>query len=146
MWANGLYLFTGLSKYQRGERDVQYCGITERRFDKRFAEHHVLHNGEINRERKIWLGTVSYPLNFARDILEFAEYAIIYFWKPKQNKKKKVNPPKESVILVSHWFKKDGVTPRKRQETSVKNLSDVICWDSEAKLWRIGNLVVKEDK
>lgn len=134
-WSNGLYLATGKLKYGR-EATIQYCGITEGSFIRRFKSHHKVH--EINREQEFWLGTVKYPENASRDFLETAESIIIYFWQPSLNEKKKIFPPKP-ITLVNNWFKKNG-SPRLRQHTMCKHLNDVISWDGE--LWRSGNLQV----
>ncbi|WP_279453606.1 hypothetical protein [Aeromonas veronii] len=47
---DGLYLATGKLKHKR-EETIQYCGITEGSFIRRFKSHHKLHN--INRDKKI---------------------------------------------------------------------------------------------
>lgn len=134
-WGNGLYLASGKLKYER-EATIQYCGITEGSFIGRFKFHHKVH--EINREQEFWLGTVKYPGEASRHFLEIAESIIIYFWQPALNARKKAFPPKP-ITLVNKWFKKDG-SPRLRQHTMCKHLSDVISWDGE--LWRSGNLQV----
>ena len=137
-WSNGLYLATGKLKYQR-EATIQYCGITEGSFAGRFKSHHKVH--EINREQEFWLGTVKYPSEVTRHFLEIAESIIIYFWQPTLNERKKSFPPKP-ITLVNQWFKKDG-SPRFRQHTMCKHLSDVISWDGT--LWRSGNLQIWEN-
>lgn len=134
-WSNGLYLATGKLKYGR-EATIQYCGITEGSFIRRFKSHHKVH--EINREQEFWLGKIKYPENASRDFLEAAESIIIYFWQPSLNEKKKIFPP-QPITLVNNWFKKNG-SPRLRQHTMCKHLNDVISWDGE--LWRSGNLQV----
>lgn len=137
-WSNGLYLATGKLKYER-EATIQYCGITEGSFIGRFKRHHKVH--EINRGQEFWLGTVKYPEDTSRHFLEIAESIIIYFWQPALNDRKKAFPPKP-ITLINKWFKKDG-SPRLRQHTMCKHLSDVISWDGE--LWRNGNLQVWEE-
>lgn len=134
-WGNGLYLATGKLKYER-EASIQYCGITEGSFIRRFKSHHKVQ--EISREQEFWVGVVNYPTEVSRHFLEMAESIIIYFWQPELNERKKVYAPKP-ITLVSKWFKKDG-TPRRRQHTMCKDLDDVISWDGE--LWRSGNLQV----
>lgn len=137
-WGNGLYLATGKLKYGR-EAEIQYCGITEGRFIRRFKYHHKVK--EINREQCFWLGEIVYPTEASRHFLEIAESIIIYFWQPALNERKKLYVPKP-ITLVSKWFKKDG-SPRRRQHTMCKYLDDVISWDGG--LWRSGNLQVWEE-
>ncbi len=132
---NGLYLLAGKQKYQR-EGDIQYFGITERAFKKRFREHHKIQY--ITRDLQIWLGEIAYPNAFTRSHLETAESIIIYFIGTNLNEHKKFRPPKPTTI-ISHWFKKDG-SPRIRQKSLYKHFHDVISWDGE--YWRTGNLAV----
>jgi hypothetical protein len=135
---NGLYLATGKLRYER-EASIQYCGITEGSFIRRFKSHHKVH--EINRDQEFWLGTVKYPGDPSRHFLETAESIIIYFWQPSLNERKKVFAPKP-ITLINKWFKKDGA-PRRRQHPMCKHLDDVISWDGT--LWRSGNLQVWEE-
>lgn len=137
-WGNGIYLASGKLKYER-EATIQYCGITEGSFFGRFKSHHKV--GEINREKEFWLGTIKYPSDASRHFLEIAESIIVYFWQPALNDRKKAFPPKP-ITLVNKWLKRDG-SPRLRQHTMCKNLSDVISWDGT--LWRSGNLQVWEE-
>ncbi len=137
-WGNGLYLVTGKLKYQK-EACIQYCGITEGSFIKRFKSHHKIQ--KINREQNFWIGTVSYPNKASRHFLEIAESIIIYFWQPELNERKRTYPPKPTT-LINKWFKKDGA-PRRRQHTMCKHLDDVLSWDGD--LWRSGNLQVWND-
>jgi len=134
-WGNGLYLATGKLKYDR-ESTIQYCGITEGSFIKRFKNHHKVH--EINREQEFWIGSVNYPNDATRHYLEMAESIIVYFWQPELNERKKLSMPKP-ISIINKWFKKDN-SPRLRQHPMCKDLSDVISWDGE--LWRSGNLQV----
>ncbi|GAB7215884.1 hypothetical protein OS42_24950 [Dickeya oryzae] len=137
-WGNGLYLVTGKRKYER-EATIQYCGITEGSYVGRFKSHHKAF--EVTREQEFWLGSVVYPDDASRHFLEIAESIIIYFWQPELNEKKRAYPPRP-ITLVNKWFKQDG-SPRVRQHTLCKDLSDVISWDGE--LWRSGNLHVWEE-
>lgn len=134
-WGNGLYLASGKLKYER-DANIQYCGITEGSYIKRFRNHQKVH--EIVKQQKFWIGSISYPNETSRHYLEMAEWMIIYFWKPELNERKKMLLP-NSISLINKWFKKDN-SPRLIQHTMCKNLSDVISWDGE--LWRSGNLQV----
>lgn len=135
---DGLYLATGKLKHKR-EETIQYCGITEGSFIRRFKSHHKLHN--INRDKKFWIGKVQYPDEASRYYLEMAESMIIYFWQPELNEMKKISLPKP-ITLINNWYKKD-YTPRYRQHPMCKYLADVLSWDGE--LWRSGNLKVWGD-
>ncbi|GKW01747.1 hypothetical protein ACS91J_13150 [Pectobacterium carotovorum] len=134
-WGNGLYLVTGKQPYER-EATIQYCGITEGSYVRRFNSKHKAF--DVTKEQEFWLGAVTYPDNASRHFLEIAESIIIYFWQPALNERKKAYPP-TPITLMNKWFKKDG-TPRMRQHSMCKDLSDVISWDGE--LWRSGNLQV----
>lgn len=136
---NGLYMFTGKRKHQKGEAEVQYFGITENSYKGRFRNHHKL--GEINRELGIWLGEIDYPSGHIREHLETAEKILIYFWQPVLNERKKYSPPL-TTTLISHWFTKEGKA-RINQKGIYKDLPDVLCWDGAH--WRLGNLKVYED-
>lgn len=135
---NGLYLFTGKRPYER-EASIQYCGITEGQYRRRFANHQALE--EINRDLQIWLGEVAYPVEHTRTHLEIAEATIVYFWQPELNTQLKYRPPRPTTV-ISHWFKRDG-TPRYNQQSIYSELYDVLCWDGD--LWRTGNLKVWAD-
>ena len=135
---NGLYLAAGKQKYER-ENSIQYCGITEGSFARRFKDHHKI--PQITREQEFWLGEVSVPEKATRHYLEIAETLIIYFWQPALNERKKYTPPKPTTV-ISYWLKKDG-TPRRKQMSIYKDLDDVLSWDGE--YWRTGNLSVYED-
>lgn len=132
---NGLYLLTGKRSYERNEQ-IQYCGITEGLYRNRFKQHHKI--PKIIKDLGIWLGEVVYPQKHTRTHLETAEAIVIYFWQPNLNERKKVCPPRPTV-LMSHWFKKDN-SPRFNQLSIYTDLPDVLCWDGE--LWRSGNLKV----
>lgn len=136
---SGIYLLAGKRKYQR-ESEIQYCGITENAFYRRFANHHTIN--EITREREIWLGELVYPEQWSREHLEAAEALIIYFWQPELNDKKKVNAPQKAITVISHWLKRDG-RPRMKQRAIYKDLDDVLSWDG--RYWRTGNLDIYED-
>jgi hypothetical protein len=137
---NGLYMFTGKRKHQRGEPEIQYFGITKNTYKGRFKNHHKL--SEITRDIGIWLGEVSYPNDHVRDHLETAESILVYFWQPELNERKKFTPPLPTTV-ISHWFSADG-KPRIYQNYIYKNLPDVLCWDGVH--WRIGNLKVYENE
>lgn len=136
---SGIYLFAGKRKYQR-EAEIQYCGITENAFYRRFADHHKINL--VTRECEIWLGEAVYPEQLSREHLEAAEALIIYFWQPELNDKKRANPPTNAITVISHWLKRDG-KPRMKQKAIYKNLDDVLCWDG--KYWRTGNLDIYTD-
>jgi hypothetical protein len=135
-WKNGLYLATGKLKYKQRSATIQYCGITEGSFYRRFKNHHKIY--AINRELKFWIGTITYPDDASRYFLEMAESMIIFFWEPELNERKKLTLP-TSITLINKWFKKDR-SPRFRQHPMCNNLTDVLSWDGE--LWRTGNLKV----
>lgn len=136
--ANGLYLVTGKLKYERSAT-IQYCGITEGAFFRRFRNHHKIH--QIYKESEFWLGSIKYPSESSRHFLELAETLIIYFWQPELNTRKKLSTP-NSITLISKWFK-TNYQPRLRQHTLCKDLDDVLSWDGS--LWRTGNLQVWSD-
>jgi hypothetical protein len=97
---NGLYLLAGRRKYQRTTQ-IQYCGITERRFCERLtSRHHRL--SEIRRDTlAIWIGTPVYPAQFTRDHLEIAEHCFVYFWQPDLNERKSAYHPKRPICFIS---------------------------------------------
>lgn len=132
----GLYLIAGKRRYGR-EDDIQYCGITERDFLARFSDtgHKIKY---IQRDLRIWVGRVAFPLEIGRSQLEAAEKMIVYFWQPHLNDRKKITLPGPTTV-ISHWFKNDG-TPRYRQQGVYRDLHDVISWDGHH--WRTGNLTV----
>lgn len=134
---NGLYLITGKRMYQHGDSEIQYCGITEGKFCSRLSDTHHRKN-EVTRNRNFWLSEVKYPLEVNRELLEFAEKIIVYFWQPELNDRKKISVPKETTV-INRWFTKDR-EPRINQKEIYKNLDDVLSWDG--KNWRTGNLKV----
>ncbi|GAB2732073.1 hypothetical protein GCM10027019_09290 [Melaminivora jejuensis] len=131
----GLYLLTGKRPYERNEQ-IQYCGITEGFFRSRLKQHHKL--PQIKKDLRIWLGQVVYPEQVTRTHLELAEAIIVYFWQPNLNERKRIQPPRPTVI-ISQWLRRDG-SPRFNQLSIYSDLHDVICWDGV--LWRTGNLKV----
>jgi len=138
-FGNGLYLITGMAKRQRFDR-IQYCGITERTFLKRFDDknHKRL---LVTKNREYWLAEVIYPKKVKKDILELAETTLIYFWQTPLNERKKASVPNPTT-LINRWFRID-CKPRIYQQKIYKDLPDVISWDGE--YWRTGNLDVYED-
>jgi hypothetical protein len=130
----GLYIFTGLTKYQRGESHAQYCGITTQDYFTRFRQHHK--KELVTRNQEIWLGEIEYPIlnENRRSILEKAEAIIIYTLGLNLNERKKVYAPKIPITILNRWYKKDG-TIRYNHVSSV-NVPDVISWDGLN--WRIG--------
>ncbi len=134
----GLYLFSGRLKY--GKKDmVLYCGITERDFPDRFANHHKL--PLITQNLKCWTGFVMHSSRVTRKILEDAETLIIYFGQLPLNIKKKNSLPK-CTTLISHWFKAND-EPRYNQQGLLSDFPDVISWDGT--YWREGNLRVWDE-
>lgn len=97
----GLYLFTGKCKYQRVAR-VQYCGITEQLYLKRFQSHHII--DDIERDLQIWLGQIIVPRRPARSTLLHAEWAVIYTLQPPLNTQCRWRPP-EAITILSTWRK-----------------------------------------
>ena len=134
----GLYLLSGLCKYERKD-SIQYCGITERDFPDRFAQHHKV--SLIRRNLRCWTGTVIYPKRASRTTLETAESCLIYFAQPPLNDRKTVNPPKATTV-ISHWFKPNG-EPRYNQQGLLSHFPDVVSWDGSH--WREGNLRAWEE-
>ena len=135
---NGLYLVAGRLPYERQDI-IQYCGITEGSYIKRFKNHHKIF--EVSRNLTFWIGEVIVPENITRYYLEVAESLIIYFWQPALNERKKILEP-EPTTIINYWCKKDG-TPRFNQCSIYKELDDVLSWDGE--YWRTGNLKVYEN-
>mgnify|MGYP001305610905 CR=1 FL=1 len=131
----GLYLIAGMKKGQKYDR-IQYCGITEREYCKRFYQH--AKKEIVTRNREYWLSEVVYPSRIKRDALEIAEKIIIFFWEPPLNDRKKIRPP-EPTTIINMWFKRDG-RPRINQKAIYADLPDVISWDGDK--WRTGNLDV----
>ncbi len=131
--SKGLYLITGFQKFKRTHA-IQYCGITERNFKKRFND--VEHKKEfVTRERKYWLGKILSNTTVLRNDLELVEGLIIYFWQPELNVLKKSTPPNPTVI-INRWYDKDG-NLRRRIMYEAQRLHDVIFWDGES--WHLSD-------
>jgi hypothetical protein len=131
----GLYIFTGKQKYQRDD-SIQYIGITESRYKKRFGRHHKL--DLIYRDTRCWLGQVIHPAHLGRVGLERAESILVYFAQPELNERKIVQPPQPTAV-ISHWFN-EKAAPRYNRQGIFSNFPDVISWDGAH--WREGNLRV----
>ncbi|WP_457630818.1 hypothetical protein [Oceanithermus sp.] len=136
-WGKGLYLITGKQRKQRYSR-IQYCGYTTQSYVSRLSRHHKA--PQVTRDRRYWLSEAAFPKRVTAELLRRAERMVIYFWEPSLNERGIYTPP-EPTTLISRWFRKDG-TPRYRQMSIYKNLSDVISWDGSH--WRVGNLTVFE--
>lgn len=135
MEGGGLYAISGTQKYQRGIH-VQYIGITEQKYTKRFDRRHKVNL--ITRNLNIWVGTVIHPIDLARAGLERAESMLIYILNPPLNEKKRFQLPHPTTI-ISHWFNEKDKARYKRQSI-FKHLPDVVFWDGSH--WREGNLKV----
>jgi hypothetical protein len=131
----GLYICTGRQKYQRQDH-IQYIGITERHFHRRFREHHKLRL--VKHNPRYWLGKIKHPGRLGRVGLERAESMLIYVIDPKLNQRKKVWLPRPTAV-ISHWFNEHRV-PRYNRQGIFAGFPDVISWDGDN--WREGNLRV----
>lgn len=126
--SNGLYLITGFQKFKRNHV-IQYCGITERNFRKRFND--LDHKKElVTRERKYWLGNIRSNTTIVRKDLELVESLIVFFWQPELNVHKKRTPPSPTVI-INRWYNKEKNLRRKIMYEA-QRLHDVIFWDGES--------------
>ncbi|OON70009.1 hypothetical protein [Hymenobacter sp. CRA2] len=138
---NGLYLLTGKKRYSRASTDkALYCGITEGKFRTRINEKH--HKKQEIREAnlKIWLGQIIYPAKFDRSLLERTETCLISFWQPELNEKKKAYYPAQPICFVSQWCRTDGSAYGQRFPEDVRDLQDVLWWDTD--VWRTGDLKI----
>jgi len=143
----GLYLYYGRRYRSRKlpEGSFLYCGISEQDLGKRLASHRG--DPYHHKKNKVWAGRVVFPAGkLKRKYLEDAEYAVIYFARPKGNDMKKKSPPVKPVYLISEWFKPDGKTSRRRKNTVMKSVPDVVCWSPERREQRSGDLKTKRHK
>ena len=135
---NGLYLLTGKQRYERQEQ-IQYCGITERRFCERINSMHPKLPLIREDSFSVWLGHIEYPRLFKRRHLEHAEHCFVSFWQPALNDKKRVWNPELPICFISQWFYRDG-RPRRNRPSIIRDLPDVLWWDTDR--WRTGQLRV----
>jgi hypothetical protein len=91
----------GRQKYERHDQ-IQYCGITERRFcDRINSRHHKL--DRIRPETlTVWLGTIAYSVRFRRRHLEIAEHCLVAYQPTAPNDTKHYYTT-EPVCLISQW-------------------------------------------
>lgn len=134
-FGKGLYFFTGRKPYERTDQ-IQYFGITEGLYRRRFKNHSAI--PQVTKNLRIWFGQVEYPKRFNRTHLELAEGCMVYFWGGDRiiNRRKLIYPP-EPVCLISKWTKTNGDT-RLNRLAIYRDLPDVLWWDGE--YWRTGNL------
>ncbi|SHN51990.1 hypothetical protein [Desulfovibrio litoralis] len=131
---NGLYALFGMQKYERKAK-LQYIGLTQRRYIDRFNEKQDTENqhriNDISRNLMIWLGKVETPKRTVkREILEAAEYALIYFSEPQMNEKKTIYAPKFDCTVISRFFHKNSDKLRKRIPKLLNDIPDVISWNA----------------
>ena len=130
---NGLYMFTGRRRCQRGNPTLQYIGITKQSYAVRFKAHHRLH--EIPNECSIWLGQLDHLDKASSEsvgkAIELVESMLIYFCdQTLLNERKIANPPKESCSVFSRYFNRQGER-RLRQRRLFQPLPDVMVWERE---------------
>ena len=124
----GVYVALGKLKHKRGPSLFQYIGISSNLTQRIKADHDKL--SLITRNRIMWLGEVAStgipgPKNKRTDIqLDLAEWAHIYFLKPKLNDKKLRFPPNRGWTVINRWWRKDFETSRTRRPHN--NLPDMI--------------------
>ncbi len=129
VFGNGLYMFTGRLRYQRGEPALQYVGITKQPYLARFRNHRRI--VEIPRECSIWLGQLDHIDKQEDDDLKLVESMLIYFCDQALiNEQQTRNPPKESCSVFSRYFNREGKRML-RQKRLFRPLPDVMCWEKE---------------
>ena len=127
-----LYIISGLRRYQHGDPQIQYIGITKRGAVVRF--HDKNHPSEqVLRNRQYWLGHLSNVNQEATKAnRELIESALIFTCQTELNKKKKCSPPKKPVVVVNRWITADGEFFREYRITPVqKAVPDVILYDGD---------------
>jgi len=124
----GGYVALGKQKNKRGPSLFQYIGISSKLAQRLTEDHAKLRL--ITRNRILWLGEVAStgipgPKNKKTDIqLDLAEWAHIFFLKPKLNNKKLGYPPGRGLTVINRWWQKDFETARTRRPHN--NLPDMI--------------------
>jgi hypothetical protein len=133
----GLYLAIGKRKGQHN-RSMQYVGISldiKNRINPK--THHRLKY--ITRDLRLWIGEVASHAVAGRPrsrqavshslTVDLAEWATAYFLTLPLNKKKRDNPPNQSVMLVNRWFDRDFETPKRQR--GHRDWADYIEYDPE---------------
>ena len=127
-FGTGVYVALGKQKYKKGPSLFQYIGISSNLAKRINEDHDKL--ALITRNRILWLGEVAStgipgPKNKNTDIqLDLAEWAHIFFLKPKLNNKKLCFPPYRGLTVINRWWQKDFETNRTRRPHN--NLPDMI--------------------
>lgn len=122
------YIVTGKLKGRRGI--TKYCGITDNRkgylYCRFYDKNHKVHR--LERNRNIWIGSVTNREACTRKDIELCETMIISYWQPEENTKKKSYYPSEPVVLINRWF--DTILKvRYNKIYPAQELSDVILYD-----------------
>lgn len=136
----GMYLCVGKVKSQHGPATIQYVGIAGKVLRSRVNGTHaklIL----VTRERNIWLGEIGslgVPGKKAKKTnasLDFAEWALVYFLKPRLNNKKTKTPPARPVTVLNRWWKRDYATQHvRRPHPNWPDLIDYLGPESKARV------------
>ena len=114
-YSGGLYVSIGKTKFKK-QSNLQYIGISDSLHDRVNVSHPKLNL--IERDNSIWLGEiVSFSVPGKRIFvkesqLEIAEWALIYFLKPRLNVKKRAKPPSHPCTVLNRWWHSNYNTPR----------------------------------
>ena len=141
-FGEALYFATGKRRRQRAA-SLQYVGISNDPMSRLSKFHHKL--PEITADVRIWIGEISshaiagrkaarHPVAHSRAV-ELAEWALVYFLEIPLNRRKRKNPPNESVVLVNRWWNADNKTKRKHRGS--RNWPDFIEYDQEYNYGRL---------
>ena len=142
----GIYFTYGRNKKGATPENCKllYCGISERDIGERINEH--CNDSYNHQQNEWWIGRQIFPRKKSRQILEFAEWIVVYFTAPEHNFKKRKNPPTEEIFLINEWFFSTTEERRRNNIGVMQKISDVLCWSPDSSLVREGNLRVWEHR
>ena len=117
-----LYIATGTVGLETEPR-LQYVGITSN-FTRRMNTKHTIRKFVTDESLSIYIGVVNSHAISGRKArhhhpkfsisVDLAETAIAFFLQLPLNSAKRCSRPKESIVLVNRWWKKDYETRKKR--------------------------------
>ena len=135
-YKDGLYMVIGRQRYQRGDSQLQYLGISDSLCERLHECHRKIQ--KVTRERRLWLGVVSSLFGSGRPKLEQVEWAYIYFLQLPLNEKKKTTPPQIEITVTNRWWNK--VPEWNRLKRPHEDWPDIIDYSVCHEYARVGSL------